>query len=96
VGVSLKNTEKAFLLHDPGLELDVLDDGERCIRYEYGPDAQSRDEDGAYVGLHVDHIRVWARNSGGENGAKGTTCFFLYANDEDHSLAWLLTAFASI
>jgi hypothetical protein len=95
VGVPLENTENekerkgltVFLLHDPGLELDVLDDREQCMRHEYGCDSQSRDEDGTYVGLHA---------GGGKNGAKDTTYFSLYADDEDRSLARLLTAFASI
>ncbi len=48
-----------FLLFDPGLELDVLDDREQRMRHEYGCNAQSRDEDGEYVGLHADHLGAY-------------------------------------
>ncbi len=68
-----RNTENekltVFLLHDPGLELDVLDDREQCMRHEYGCDAQSRDEDGEYVGLHADHL-------GAYHGVSKTSFFF--------------------
>jgi hypothetical protein len=48
-----------FFLHEPGLELDVLDHCEQCVRHEYGRDAQSRYEDGEYVGLYADHLGAY-------------------------------------
>ena len=60
-GLKKKAELTVFFLHDPGLELDVLHHCEQCVRHEYRRDAQSRYDDGEYVGLYADHLPGGAR-----------------------------------